>query len=55
LEEDGRALRRTKKEHGVDVGQVDALVEEVDAEENAHFATTHGRERCFSNRLGRLG
>ena len=38
LQEDGRALGGTQEEHGVDLGDVDALVEEVDREDAVDLA-----------------
>ena len=45
LEEQGGAVRRAQQEERVDVGQVHALVEEVDGEENGDFAAAQPVER----------
>src|SRR4051812_43411877 len=44
LQEDRRALGRPEKEHSVDGRQVEALIEEVNGEEDVHFAVAEGSQ-----------
>jgi hypothetical protein len=48
LEEQGRALGGPEHEDGVDVGHVDALVEQVDREHDAHAAGGEVPQRAFA-------
>ena len=46
LEEHRGALGRSKHEHGVDLRQVDTLVEKIDGEDGAKLSSAQSRERC---------
>ncbi len=48
LEEQRRALGRAQHEHGVDVGDVNAFVEQVDGEHGLHVARGEVAQRCFA-------
>jgi hypothetical protein len=55
LQEHGGALGRAQHEHDIDGGNVDALVEQVDREQDLHLAGLQGPERPAALAAGAVG